>query len=114
MDIYRGHESKPTAAYIRELQAGTSAPKGDGDDPYAKIYAAIETGDALAKASLAKLDALWTDIAALAADLSAMSADTAEMSADIERLMASRNTFSDQRGRPENMAPAKWAERNAK
>jgi hypothetical protein len=107
MDIYRGHESKPTAAYLRELQVRTGGAPAAADDPFAKIYAAIATGDALAKSSLAKLNAIVADVAALAAD-------TAEISADIERLMASRDTFSDQHGRPENMAPAKWAERNAK
>ena len=104
MDIYRGHESKPTAAYLRELHAGTSAPKGAEVDPFAKINAMIATGDALAKSSLAKLYAISADVAALAADLT-------EMSADIDRLMASRNTFSDQHGRPENMSPVKWLER---
>jgi hypothetical protein len=106
MDIYRGHESKPTAAYLRELQVRTGGAPAAPDDPFAKINAMIATGDALAKSSLAKLYAISADVAALAADLT-------EMSADIDRLMASRNTFSDQHGRPENMAPAKWLERKA-
>ena len=37
MDIYRGHESKPTAAYLRELQAGTGGASATAD-PFAKIY----------------------------------------------------------------------------
>jgi ABC-type transporter Mla subunit MlaD len=107
MDHYRGHESKPTAAYLRDLEVRTGGAPAAPDDPFAKINAMIDDGNRVADDLLAK-------IADATATLAEISAGTAEMSADIERLEASANPFSDQHGRPENMAPAKWLALRAK
>src|ERR1700722_4509313 len=116
MDIYLGHESKPTAAYLRELQAGTGGASATAD-PFAKIYDMIDDGNRATEDLLSKIAAIKAALGdATAGFLSRVERiERLEASGNrIERLESSGNPFSDQRGRPEHMSPVKWAERNAK
>jgi len=125
IDHYRGHESKPTAVYLRELQAATGGAPGSVADTLSKIDAIIADSRRAVDAYIAKVDDVLAKVADLesalgGADLSKSEGidavvdaffDMPYIRASIAQLKASANPFSDQHGRPENMSPAKWAAR---